>query len=131
MKYTIQRLDGRYSHKDLFQYYIGFSTRMSHDQGPLCFNQVQKWFTETYGWSAEVRQYADILNWAQTTNNISMTMHKKFGNHPMFRQNSLSRVDVPDCCNPLWSWTNSFEDLRIYVKSDAELSFFCLAFPVD
>jgi hypothetical protein len=36
--------------------------------------------------------------------------------------------DLPDDCNPNWSWTNGYDDLRIYVKDDPELAFFQLAF---
>jgi len=129
MKYTIQRLDGRYSHKDLFQYYIGFSNRMSRDQGPLNFGLVQQWFTETYGWSAEIRQYADILAWSDIHNTMNGMIRRKFGGHPLFNPGPVS--NIPEVCNPIWSWTNGYDDLRIYVRSDAELSFFQLKFPVD
>jgi hypothetical protein len=126
MKYTIQRLDGRHTHKNLFQYYIGFSTRMSNEQGPLNFTLAQKWFTETYGWSAEIRQYADIIEWYNITNSIHGIVRRKFSGHPLFK-NLGSTSDIPEVCNPKWSWTNGYNDLRIYVATDKELSWFQLS----
>jgi hypothetical protein len=131
MKYTIQLLDGRYSYNQLFEYYIGFSNRMSREQGPLYFTLVQKWFTETYGWSAEVKLYADILQWTKFYNSTSVNMYKKFGSHPLLNQNPPTLQDTPSICNSHWSWTNSYDDLRIYVASDKELTFFQLAHPID
>jgi hypothetical protein len=34
-------------------------------------------------------------------------------------------------CNPHWSWSNSYQDLRIYVATEKELTFFQLAHPID
>jgi hypothetical protein len=39
--------------------------------------------------------------------------------------------DLPDAVNINWSWTNGYEDLRIYVKSQQELTLFTLKYPVD
>ena len=130
MKYTIQRLDGRHSYNHLFEYYIGFGNRMSNNQGPLNFAHVQKWFTETYGWSAEIRQYSDILEWTRVNNSVSIAMRQKFGTHPLFKQRPSQLKDMPSICNPIWSWTNGYNDLRIYVQSDQELVFFQLASPL-
>ena len=113
MKYQIIKLDGRFTHRELFQYCIKFGQRMSFDRGPLAFTQAQRWFFETYGWSAEIRQYDEIVKWVRNNN--------RFVNP--------SPVDVPQECNPYWSWTNGYDDLRIYVKSDAELNFFQLRWP--
>ena len=125
MKYTIQRLDGRFTYRDWFQYYIGFSQNMSNNQGPLNFDHCLQWFIQTYGWSAEIRQYADMHRWVGMNQSMTQQMIRKFGNnHPL----SISAApDLPTSCNPYWSWTNGYNDLRIYVKSDQELSFFQLA----
>ena len=112
MKYEIVKLDGRYTHRDLFQYCIKFGQRMGVNRGPLCFTQAQRWFFETYGWSAEIRQYDDIVRWFKTNN----------------RWINPTPMDLPPECNPHWSWTNGYDDLRIYVASDAELTFFQLKF---
>ena len=123
MKYTIQRLDGRFSFRKYFEYYIGFTGRMTNGQGPLHFNTAHKWFTDVYGWSAEVRQYEDMVRWTAGS-------QLYFQGAPRVIKNS-DNDELPLCCNPHWSWTNGYEDLRIYVASDQELAFFQLSHPVD
>ena len=120
MKYQIQKLDGRYSYNQYFKYYIGFPARMSFNHGPADFTQALKWFFSTYGWSAEIRNWIDILNW----HNTSLPMMRAKG---VFARQMPK--NVPDECNTTWSWSNGYDELRIYVKSDAELSFFQLAYP--
>lgn len=115
MKYKIQRLDRRFSYQGVFSHCIKFGGHMALDQGPLCFAQVQKWFADSYGWSAEIRQYMDILAYA---------------NHMRSWANPATVPDT-DVCNPHWSWTNGYDDLRIYVKSEQELDFFLLRWPCD
>ena len=125
MKYDIHRLDKRFTYKTWFEYLIAYPERMTNSQGPLNFTRTQKWFTETYGWSAEVRQYADIYNYHTTA--LKYSGIKAGG---IFTGQSL---EIPPECNPHWSWTNGFNtrDLRIYVGSSAELAFFQLKFPLD
>lgn len=121
MKYTIQRLDGRHSYHKLFEYYIGFPLAMP---GPLDFSRAQKWFFQTYGWSAEIRMYHKIYDWDCNRNQLQPFLTKSLVNN---NQNKISEY-----CNPHWSWTNNAEYIyRIYVSSEKELSFFCLANPVD
>jgi hypothetical protein len=120
MKYQIQKLDGRYSYNQHFKYYIGFPARMSFNQGPADFTQALKWFFATYGWSAEIRNWMDILQWHSTS--VPLMMVRGGFARPMPKH-------MPEECNELWSWSNGYDDLRIYVKSDAELSFFQLAHP--
>ena len=115
MRYEIQRLDGRFTYRDLFQYTIKFHNKMSHGQGPLAFTRVQKWFTETYGWSAEIRQYSQIVTWIHTNNRVLKG----------------TPTEIPAECSPHWSWTNGYDDLRIYVQGDKELNFFQLRWPCE
>jgi hypothetical protein len=63
--------------------------------------------------------------------NQTMTrqMIRKFGNN--HTKGIPPALDLPNSCNPYWSWTNGYDDLRLYVKSDQELSFFQLANPID
>lgn len=124
MKYDIHRLDKRFTYKKWFEYLIAFPERMTNSQGPLNFTRTQKWFTETYGWSAEVRQYADIYNYHNTALKYSGIKTGAFAGQSL---------EIPPECNPHWSWTNGFntQDLRIYVGSSAELAFFQLKFPLD
>jgi hypothetical protein len=128
MKYTIQRLNKRYSYSDLFQYYIGFGTTMSNNQGPLNFDRCLQWFVQTYGWSAEIRQYSEILRWVNINQTMNRQMIRKFGNNPL---GIPPAPDLPNSCNPYWSWCNGYNDLRVYVATDQELTFFQLAHPLD
>ena len=111
------KLDGRYTYRDLFEYCIKFSNRMAVDQGPLQFNDALEWFRDTYGWSAEIRDYSKMQKWTQQ-GTVWM------GN---LRSPTVSILeDLPSHCNPHWSWTNGYDDLRIYVRGAAELNFFQL-----
>jgi hypothetical protein len=126
MKYKIQKLDGRHSYHHLFQYYIGFSRSMWQSQGPMNFSECQLWFLKTYGWSAEVPVYVEILEW-HNINQYSMFRH-----NPTRKNASSGVASTPELCNPHWSWTNGIGDqYRIYVASDVELTFFCLSVPLD
>ena len=121
MKYEIIKLDGRFTYRDLFGYAIKFSNRMAVDQGPLQFNDALKWFSDTYGWSAEIRDYTKMQKWTvQST--------QWMGNiRPHLAKGILE--ETPDHCNPHWSWTNGYDDLRIYVATEKELNFFQLRWP--
>lgn len=124
MRYTVQKLDRRFSYKHFFSYYIGFSNRMSSGQGPLEFTRVQQWFSETYGWSAEIRLYQNIYEWASVSSTVPMMRVSGGWTRPAPKH-------LPDVCNAHWSWTNGYDDLRIYVASDKELAMFQLKFPLD
>jgi hypothetical protein len=124
MKYEIVKLDGRYAYRDWFEYCIKFSNRMAVDHGPLQFNDALKWFFDTYGWSAEIRDYSKMQKW--------VTNSQLIARQPSAHGLALGILtEPPDHCNPHWSWTNGYDDLRIYVASDRELAFFQLARPVD
>lgn len=120
MKYTIQRTDGRHSHNDLFRFYIGFSRNLHSNFGPACFNHCVKWFIETYGYSAEVGHYKEIKQYFDTMSQLGISPSKE---HADLTGTSL--------CNPKWSWTIGYNDLRIYVANSQELAFFQLSHPVD
>lgn len=116
MRYKIVKLDGRWSYRKFFEHAIIFSGRMGNNQGPQQFAEAQKWFFDTYGWSAEIRQWADIRDYYHNVWNYTKP------NPPGV---------MPECVNPHWSWTNGYDDLRIYVKSKAELNFFMLKWTSD
>jgi hypothetical protein len=117
------KLDGRYTYRDLFEYCIKFSNRMAVNQGPLQFNDALEWFRDTYGWSAEIRDYSKMQKW--------MVQATAWLGSRQIQQASGISEDLPAHCNPYWSWTNGYDDLRIYVASERELAFFQLAHPVD
>ena len=116
MRYKIVKLDGRWSYRKYFEYAIIFSNRMSTWNGPMHFVTAQKYFFDAYGWSAEIRQWADIKQY--------LSMIHQYSNPGL-------EPALPDAVNTNWSWTNGYEDLRIYVKSQQELTLFTLKYPVD
>lgn len=123
MKYLVHPLDGRHSYRDWFQYYVGFSAVMGQGHGPMVFNDALRWCTDTYGWSAEIRQYVKIMQWTHSP-----------WHHSASKSIRLASQMLPERsthCNPNWSWSNAYADLRIYFASSAELAFFQLAHPVD
>lgn len=120
MKYYIRRTDGRHSHHDLFGFYLGFSPKLHSNFGPAHFNHCVKWFIETYGYSAEVGHYKEIKKYFDTRAQLGI-----------FPNGSEQTVFNNELCNPRWSWTIGYNDLRIYVAGDKELAFFQLAHPVD
>jgi hypothetical protein len=110
MQYKIHKLDGRYTHREYFAYTIVFSPQMApNNKGVLWFNNVLQWFTRTYGHSCEIRMMISMLRY-----------HHSFGG-------LLDDTALPEHVNFKWSWTNGYDDLRIYVKSDKELNFFKLS----
>lgn len=118
--YTIKHLDGRFSYREWFSCYLSFSGTMYRQQGPWHFSLAQKWFISTYGWSAEIRQYAEMHRWLDLQNSM---VH-----FPNYRPAALD-MNIEDICNPYWSWSNHYHDLRIYLKSDKELAFWQLRQP--
>lgn len=124
MKYTVMKMDKRFAHHDLFEYCIKFSGSMSNGSGPEQFNDALVWFNDTYGWSAEIRQYDRMTRWASTVPLMVI------GGRTVSTA-SKKPAELPKHCNAAWSWTNGYDDLRIYVKSAAELNFFQLRWPKD
>ena len=125
MKYSITKLDGRFSFNRNFDYFVSFSPDMNQSQGPLQFNRALQWMTQTWGWSAEVHQLIRIRNHINRSNLVLRTAGPG--------SSALASVDCeyPPECNPHWSWSNRFEDLRIYLASSKELVMFQLAHTVD
>ena len=124
MIYSVQQLDGRYSHNRYFKYCIEFGSRMNFGQGPEHFTNAQQWFFKTYGWSAEVRQWNEILRYYHLAANVPAW---KVGLGPAV-------PNLPESVNFLWSWQtgdSNYTKSRIYVHGDKELSFFQLAHPID
>lgn len=121
MKYTVQKLDGRFSHNKMFEYYIGFSSSMNHNHGPLEFTNAQLWCAQTWGWSAEINIWQDIYRYH--TNRAPMIKVKNG-----FVRAAPDAGDLPAVCNTNWSWTNGAHNgLRIYLATEKELGFFQLA----
>jgi hypothetical protein len=91
---------------------------MARQSGPIYFNDAMTWFTERYGWSAEIKQWHHIDRWTGTQKQgLSIA--------------SGILAEPSAHCNPHWSWSNQHTDLRIYVATEQELAYFQLAYPVD
>ena len=113
MKYHVQPLDRRFSYNDRFKIFISFGKESNRAPSILQFNQALQWMIQTWGWSAEVKQYFYLVN-----------NQKLWGLLGVNNQ-------LPEICNANWTWSNGFDDMRIYLKTQQELAFFQIAHPVD
>ena len=119
MKYKIRKLDGRYSYREFFKYTIVFNRGMNHhNRGVEWFNTTKLWFEQSYGTSAEIRDWKTVRDW----------YHRMAPVNALFQDQQYT---VPEFVNYAWSWTNGYDDLRIYVRGEQELAFFKLANSVD
>ena len=109
MKYFVKQLDGRYAHNNYFDYCIDFPRNQF---GPVEFHTAMSWMIKTYGYSAEVRDFMYIRAMLQKR-----------------QQFNVPDSDAPPFVNRQWSWTNGTNNLRVYLKSEKELSFFKLKWP--
>ena len=107
MKYKIRKLDGRYSYREYFKYCLVFPNIQLSYRYVEHFNNALQWFAQTYGPSTEIRMWKDILD------------HRN-----RFGAVLLNEEPLPKYVNFNWSWSNGYDDLRIYIKSEKELSFF-------
>ena len=110
-EYKIKKLDGRYSYTEYFKYYIAFANIQLSFRHVEYFNDTMQWFNKTYGPSTEIRMWKEILD-----------HRKRFGASLLLEEEPL-----PEYVNFNWSWSNGYDDLRIYVKNEKILSFFKLA----
>lgn len=111
--YRIIKLDRRYRYHDWFEYAISWPGRMVFSHGPLQFAQAQQWFFDTYGWSAEIRQYEDIRAYIDDANRFLRPA-----------------LPMPAVINPHWSWTNGINnECRVYLATEKELTFFMMSHP--
>lgn len=117
MKYNLHYTDRRHRYHNYFFCYISFSKHMGQDVGPLNFCKALDWFAEKYGTSSEVRQWKEMRDWVFITKRVNWP--------PITAEAS---EDILKYVNPHWSWSNGTEDLRIYICSEKELSFFHLCF---
>ena len=111
MKYTVKKLDGRYAYNNYFEYCVEFPRNTF---GPIEFHTAMSWMIETYGYSAEVRDFMYIR---------SMLLKRQQFNVP--------NSNAPDFVNQQWSWTNGSENLRLYLKNEQILTLFKLKWMED
>jgi len=106
MKYTHQALDNRHSHNQVFKHMIRFP-KSHYGTGVLDFDRARRWFTEKYGWSQDVE--------------LQVEMHRNKRLH--------QEAYEPDDINTHWAFLSKYDDYRIYVATEQELSFFILSHP--
>ena len=110
MKYQVTRLDGRFSHSGVFNYMLEFSKNTwGNGTGVLDFDRARRWFTTTYGWGQDVEVRSELLR--------SKQHHEE--------------EFEPDDINSTWAFSAKYNDYRIYVATDKELSWFLLCHPVS
>jgi hypothetical protein len=102
MKYKVTKLDGRYSHRETFEYMIEFSKAHWKGTGVLDFDRARRWFNDTYGWSQDVK--------------TRVAIDKSVGANPMLFE--------PGAINTSWAYLAKYNDYRIYVATDKELTMF-------
>lgn len=115
MKYKIIKLDRRYNYRNHFKYVLEFSPYMKSYQGPLNFARAKKYFTEAHGWSVDIDSWLEIFNFSSIVYMLSSEPH-----------------DINDIISSQWAWSVNYQKtLRIYVKSEKELTLFSLKYPLD
>ena len=75
--------------------------------GVLDFDRARRWFTATYGWSQDVELQAEMLK----------------------NQRAHKEAYTIDDINTHWAFLSKYDDYRIYVATEQELSFFILSHP--
>lgn len=109
MKYKITKLDGRYSHREHYEYLIEFSKSNQIGTGVLDFDRARRWFNQKFGWSQDVEQQDAMI--------ANQRTHKE--------------TYLPDDINFTWAYCAKYNDYRIYVATDKELNWFVLSHPKD
>jgi hypothetical protein len=108
MQYQITHMDRRHSWRDSFEYMLEFANR-GGGTGVLDFDRARRWMNRTWGWSQDVR----------TREHIHQAIERPV---------SLNCVVTPaDDINPAWAYSIEYRNYRIYLKGQAELSWFQLA----
>ena len=124
-KWKCTKLDARYNYKKYFGYMIEVQGIGNSALKAVEFNRVKQWFEQTYGHSAEVRDWVNIVGYFNFTQAASTLWRKKL---------PVQQEEMPlDIISEHWSWTNGRygEDHRIYCASEKEVAFFRLAHKLD
>jgi hypothetical protein len=84
---------------------LEFSKSTWRGTGVLDFDRSRRWMTQTWGWSQDVTTRANLLK---------------------RRMDPLNTAVQDEDINIYWAYSVQYNDYRIYLKSDKELSFFQL-----
>ncbi len=108
MRYKVTKLDKRYAWSDDFAWCLEFTRSEWKGTGVLDFDHARRWMTNAWGWSQDVE-----------------TMHA------MARELNRRVESWDGFINKHWAYAVQYKDYRIYLKSDAELSWFQVAHPCE
>lgn len=109
-RYTIIRMDRRYTYREHFEYIIEFKRHVSipyigYDRsGVIEFDRCRRWFNEKFGWSQDVVTRDTLIE-----------------------AGSEGREGV----NQTWAYSVQYDQYRIYVRDDTALSWFLLSHPQE
>ena len=109
MRYEVTKLDRRHSWCAQFAYMLEFSKSTWKGTGVLDFDRARRWMNNTWGWSQDVETRSALLRRMMDP-----------ANH------SVEHEDI----NLHWAYSVQYNDYRIYLVSDKELSWFQLSHPV-
>jgi len=109
MRYEVTKLDRRHSWYAQFAYMLEFSKSTWKGTGVLDFDRARRWFTTNYGWGQDVEVRSELLR----------------------VQQHHAELFEPDDINDAWAFSAKYNDYRIYVATDKELSWFLLCHPAS
>ncbi len=85
---------------------LEFSKSTWKGTGVLDFDRARRWMNTTWGWSQDVETRSNLLQ---------------------RRMDPINTVVQDEDINQHWAYSVQYNDYRIYLKSDKELSWFQLA----
>ena len=106
MRYEVVKLDKRHSWYNHFDYMLEFSKRTWVGTGVLDFDRSRRWMNQTWGWSQDVKTRDELV---------------------VRRMDPVNLVVQDEDINLHWAYSVQYNDYRIYLASDKELSWFQLA----
>jgi len=110
MRYQVTKLDKRHSWCAQFAYMLEFSKSSWQGTGVLDFDRARRWMNSNWGWSQDVETRSNLLQ---------------------RRMDPVNTAVQDEDVNQHWSYSVEYNNYRIYLKDDKELSWFQLSHPVN
>jgi len=110
MRYEVIKLDKRHSWCAQFAYMLEFSKSTWKGTGVLDFDRARRWMNSTWGWSQDVETRSNLLQ---------------------RRMDPANTAVQDEDINRHWAYSVQYNDYRIYLTSEKELSWFQLNHPVS
>ena len=108
MRYQVTRLDRRHSYSHQFGYMLEFSKSTWSGTGVIDFDRSRRWMNRTWEWSQDVNTRNQLIDRKEHPDNTTVQA---------------------DDINLHWAYSVTYNDFRIYLKSDQELNWFLLSHP--